>query len=225
MKRIFSVILAAVVLAVSLTGCSGVSQEEYDALVAENAKLQSENDELNDKCDSLEKDNSELTDNISALNSDNSALKSENQRLENNLDTATQLLYLWDIDTCMLGRPETALYSRNTEQVHEYISTESTFFLEDDVLSGKLVVTFKDGLTHDQTAAFIKSHMDTIYASMEETISEKFRENLVIYRYDNGDVLMVYYHYFDANEKAVKNFSGWRPAGMEVYSEYAKLVE
>ena len=225
MKRILFVILAAVVLAVSLTGCSGVSQEEYDALVAENAELQNDNDELNNKCDSLEKDNSELTDDIAELQSDNSALKNENQRLENNLDTATQLIYLWDIDTWMLGRPETAVYSRSNEQIHESISTESTFYLEDGILSGKLIVTIKDDLAPDQIAAFIKSHMDTIYASMEETISEQFSENLVVYRYDNGDVIMVYYHYYDNNEMAVKNFSEWRSPGTAIHNEYAKLVE
>ncbi len=225
MKRILSVVFAAVVLISSLVGCSGVSQEEYDALLAENTALQAEKSDLNEKCESLEKDYSELSENISELQLENTTLKNENQQMSGYLDTGAQIISLWDIDTCMLGRPETAVYSHNSEQVHESISTEKTFYLEDDILSGKLVVTFKNDMPLDEIATFIKSNMDSIYSSMKDLISEKVRANIVIYRYENGDVIMVYYHYYDTTDNTAKSFSGWRPAGMDVHSEYAKLVE
>lgn len=225
MKRILSVILAAVVLAVSLTGCSGVSQEEYDAVVAENEALQAEKSDLSNKCENLEKDYSELSENIYGLQLENKNLKDENQKISDYLDTGAQVIGLWDIDTCMLGRPETAVYSHESEQVHDSISTEKTFYLENNILSGKFVVTFKNDMPHNEIATFIKSNMDSIYSSMKDLISERVRANIVIYRYESGDVMMVYYHYYDTTDNTAKSFSGWRPGGMDVYSEYAKLVE
>lgn len=79
MKRILSVILAAVVLTVSLTGCSGVSQEEYDAVV--------------ERCSQLEADNKTLSDQNKALQSENDALAYKNQTLSTKAENATRNYY------------------------------------------------------------------------------------------------------------------------------------
>ena len=54
MKKIFSIILCAAVVLIS--GCSGVSQEEYNSLVEENSNLTSENDQLKEELEKIKTD-------------------------------------------------------------------------------------------------------------------------------------------------------------------------
>lgn len=86
MKKIFSIILCAAV--VLTTGCSGVSQEEYNSLAeknsslsSSNSRLQSENEELKSKYDALVSD----TEDFRKLSEDKKAAelaKAEKDRIE-----------------------------------------------------------------------------------------------------------------------------------------------
>lgn len=76
-KSILTAILAGVML---LSGCSGVSEESYNSVVAENTKLQSEKSSLESEKSKIEGENSELQSKIAELeqqNSDNEALIEE----------------------------------------------------------------------------------------------------------------------------------------------------
>lgn len=79
MKKIFSIILCAAVVLIS--GCSGVSQEEYNSLMEENSKLNSENNELKSKYDTLVSD----TEDFRKLSEDEKAAelaRAEKDRIE-----------------------------------------------------------------------------------------------------------------------------------------------
>lgn len=82
-KSLFALAMAA---CLALTGCSGVSQEEYDEVVEENEHLASEVERIEQKAESY---NQEVIDGIlenERLSNENNALKAQNDFLNNQLN-------------------------------------------------------------------------------------------------------------------------------------------
>ncbi len=84
-KTIFALCLCTCVL---LSGCSGVSQEEYDSAVSLNSELESKREEWEDsyneaskKIDDLKEKYDKLSDDAEKLKQDNKELKEENESL------------------------------------------------------------------------------------------------------------------------------------------------
>lgn len=86
-KAIFAAALAAIVL---LSGCSGVSQENYNSLVTENESIKSENSKLESENSSLKSENASLQEENSSLKSDNDSLKSNSNNSTGNETTENQ---------------------------------------------------------------------------------------------------------------------------------------
>lgn len=79
MKKSVLAALAAVML---LSGCSGVSQDEYNSLLEENSSLSSRNDELSSKLDRQLKNNTDKYSENKKLSEEYDKLKSEYSSLE-----------------------------------------------------------------------------------------------------------------------------------------------
>jgi len=75
-KSVLAAALAGVML---LSGCSGVSQDEYNSLLEEKTKLETENS-------SLKSDNSKLESESSTLKSENESLQAENSELQDKIN-------------------------------------------------------------------------------------------------------------------------------------------
>lgn len=73
-KSILAAALAAVML---LSGCSGVSEESYNSVVAENTNLQSEKSALESEKSKIASENTELKAKIAELEKQNSELRDE----------------------------------------------------------------------------------------------------------------------------------------------------
>lgn len=92
-KRVFIALTAACLL---LTGCSsGVSQEDYDALVNENSELQEKVTLTNDINNSLSSKKSAIESENAELKEVNSKLLSENQKLQSDLDDLKNKVKDW----------------------------------------------------------------------------------------------------------------------------------
>lgn len=85
MKK-FLLILTVLALMLGLVGCSGVSQEEYEAALADVAKLEAEvddlKDELEDEIDAKQKEIDDLTAQVADLTAERDALTSTNDLLD-----------------------------------------------------------------------------------------------------------------------------------------------
>lgn len=91
-KTIFVVALSSCLL---MSGCSGVSQEEYDSAVSENSQLESEKQALEEKYntasanyDDLKEKYDKLSADYEKLEQDNQTLKEENELLSNRVAEA-----------------------------------------------------------------------------------------------------------------------------------------
>lgn len=91
-KKIMSGILAVSML---LTGCSGISQSDYDSLVSENSDLKAKNEQLNATYDAQSKKYNALESDYEKLESDYNDLSSQNQTLQSNLDDITEKTSDW----------------------------------------------------------------------------------------------------------------------------------
>ncbi len=88
MKK-FALILTIFCLLLSLVGCSGVSQEEYEAALADVANLENEvadlEDQLEDEIDAKQKEIDDLTAQVADLTSERDALSSTNDLLDSEI--------------------------------------------------------------------------------------------------------------------------------------------
>ena len=85
-KKIMSGILAVSLL---LTGCSGISQSDYDSLVSENSDLKAKNEQLNATYDAQSKKYKALESDYEKLESDYAALESDIAELKGNNPPST----------------------------------------------------------------------------------------------------------------------------------------
>lgn len=85
-KKIMSGILAVSML---LTGCSGISQSDYDSLVSENSDLKAKNEQLNATYDAQSKKYNALESDYEKLESDYAALESDIAELKGNNPSST----------------------------------------------------------------------------------------------------------------------------------------
>ncbi|MCH5206430.1 MAG: hypothetical protein J1F09_05705 [Oscillospiraceae bacterium] len=207
MKKIFAVLLClAVVLA---AGCSsGVSQEEYDALVEENSQLKSDNSDLLGTKNSLTKE-------INSLESEKTELEQEINDLKNN---HSSLDYCLDISTWMLGRPQSTVHLSDGYELEITGTTvEAVLFDENFELTEKIVITFKRTLPSQLIAQFMKSFEDTY--NLSDMIEKGLTEGVVIYRYDDGAVIMSHFWYL---RDGIENKKVWSDPGMDVMEKFEK---
>lgn len=85
-----SVLAAALVGVMLLSGCSGVSQDEYNSLLEENSKLKEENNSLQSQNDSLNIDNMANSKVMDKISQENSSLKDEILDLQEQLNSNSE---------------------------------------------------------------------------------------------------------------------------------------
>lgn len=167
MKKIFSIILCAVVLLT--TGCSGISQEEYNSLVEENEKLKSETDRLKEELGNL-KSGKAYTDDCFEIYARILGLPKAaiSEELPNQISRG---LY-----------EEHIFYRENNELAAK------TILSFDSSLSAKDIAPY--------IKVYVDGVKDTANQTLQQY---PMTANVFIYRYDNGDVIMSQCWYKDNN--------------------------
>lgn len=79
-------VVILLVASLLLTGCSSISQEEYNSLTSENTELQEKINLINDINTALSSKKTEIEEDNKKLKEENSILTSENQKLQSELD-------------------------------------------------------------------------------------------------------------------------------------------
>lgn len=167
MKKIFSIILCAAVFL--STGCSRVSQEEYNSLVEENSNLNSEIDQLKEKLKDLESGTA-YTDDCFEIYTQILGLPKTaiSEELPNQISRG---LY-----------EEHIFYSENNEMAAK------TILSFDNSLSAKDIAPY--------IKVYVDGVKDTSNQTLEQY---PMTANIFIYRYDNGNVIMSQCWYKDDN--------------------------
>lgn len=123
--------LAAAALAVSLllSGCSGVSQEDYNSLLEENTRLQEENSNLETHINELNSQNQALTSENDDISLRNESLLEEVDMLNSQIENLTAL-----------SSVETEEATNNTDELplNEWLSYENTLNeMQDEYILGE----------------------------------------------------------------------------------------
>lgn len=210
MKKIFYIILCAAV--VMLTGCSGVSQDEYNSLVEENSKLKSDCERILAEKNDLAKEMNDLKSNLE-------------QEIDNLKDEHSQKDYCFDICTWMLGRPQSSIFNSYTSKYSDYVDLETTYFSENSELTMKIVHTIKKFTSTAQIAAHIVAYEKFIDEGMQLFMSEGVTEFVNIYRHADGNVIMSSYWYLDKNN-IIQHGCIWTSYGQgEIHDRFTELSQ
>lgn len=194
MKKILSIILCSAV--VLTTGCSSVSQEEYNSVFEEKTSLKYENENLQNEIDSLQQE-------LDTLKSENSELTQEIDVLNRRLDDTS---YCFDICTWVLGRPQTALQSSDVSYHDDAFDIETTYYIEGSEATAKTVNTINSKLSAASVASYIESSMEFANNDIENFFLSGFTEYMMIYRYDDGNVIASQFWYKENGEIQSKAF-------------------
>lgn len=193
MKKIFSIILCAAVVLVS--GCSGVSQEEYNSLVEENSKLNSKNDQLQDELDTFKTDKVNV-DNCFEIYAKILGLPKTaiSEELPNQISRG---LY-----------EEHILYRENDELASKTILSFDSSLSAQDI--APYIKVYVDGIK-DVSGRTLQQYNNMI-------------TNVYIYRYDNGNIIMsqCWYKDDDGTIKAPMFFTSY---GEDVAEELTRLYK
>lgn len=188
MKKFVISLLAVVAVAFS-SGCSGVSQNEYDSLAGENSQLKATNESLlNEKND---------------LVKEYEALKAEKEQLEqnnssnNDNNSPDDYDYCFDIQTWMLGRPQSTIAKNEVSKYTDNVDLETTYYWENSELTVKMVHTIKDTLSPTLTAIHIYSYEKAASDNISELLDDKLKEYVIIYRNANGSIIGSSFYYLD----------------------------
>ncbi len=158
MKKIFSIILCAAV--VLTTGCSGVSQEEYNSLVEENSNLTSENDQLKEE---LEK------------------IKTDKANVDSCFEIYAKLLGL---PKTAISEELPKQISRGLYEEHIFYR-ENDELATKTIISFDRSLSAQDIAPYIKV--YVDDTKDTISQMLQQY---QMTANVFIYRYDNGNVIM-----------------------------------
>lgn len=160
---------------------------------------------------------------------ENSKLSAENDQLKDELEeikTAKDKLGdCFDVCTKMLGLPKSAVYEEKPNQVSRGLYKEFVFYLDNDEISSKTIISFDSSLSAKEIAPYIKVYVDGVADGLNQTLQQRpTSTNGFIYRYGNGKVIMSQYRYVD-DDGTVKSPIFFTSYGLDVADELAKLYE
>lgn len=216
MKKFLSVILCAAV--VMATGCSGVSQGEYNSVFEEKTELKHDNEKLQDEIANLQSE-------LDTLKSEKTELEQQYERLQAKSDATD---YCFDIQTWMLGRPQSAITKKEVSKYDDNVDLETTYYIEGNDFTIKMVHTIKDTLSPVSTAIHIFSYEKAVADGIEELLDDQLKEFVIIYRNYNeglGSVIMSSFWYLDDNNELQHELFGTLYAQKQgIADEYDKLL-
>ena len=218
MKKVV-VSLLAVVSIILTSGCSGVSQEEYNSLVEENSKLQSDYESIKSEKDKLVND-------IDTLQSEKDELQ---KTLDQENSQSNELYYCFDIETWMLGRPQSAVKQNEVSKYDDDVDLETTYYMEGSQFTVKVVHTIKDTLSPTLTAIHILSYEKAAADKIGNLLDDELKEYVIIYRNYNdgkGNVIMSSFWYLDEEDGELhhKMFSTLYGQKQGIVDEFQKIA-
>lgn len=212
MKKVI-VSLLTVMTVVFSTGCSGVSQDEYYSLVEENSQLKATNASILSEKNNLEKEYD--------------ALKTEKEALEQSNLSSDEINYCFDIQTWMLGRPQSSIVKNDVEKYGDDVDLETTYYMENSNFTIKMVHTIKETLSPALTAIHIFSYEKATSNNIEKVLDDELKEYMIIYRNYNegyGSVIARSFYYLDENNVIRHNlFFTKYGVNKGIVDEYEKL--
>ena len=194
MKKIFSIILCAAVIL--MTGCSGVSQNEYNSVFEEKTSLKYDNEKLQSEIANLQGKNADLQSELDTLKSENGILQ---QKFDEEVEKHSAQDYCADISNWMLGRPQASVMKNETSKYDENVDLETTYYFEGSELTAKLVYTIKDTVSTVKAAIYISAYEKAANDGMADLMGDLLNEFVIIYRHSSGDVIKTTYWYKDDN--------------------------
>lgn len=205
MKKFVISLLAVVAVAFS-SGCSGVTQNEYDSLTEENSQLKATNESLLNEKNDLVKE-------YEALKAEKEELEQSNNSNINN-NSPDDFDYCFDIQTWMLGRPQSTIVKNEVSKYTDDVNLETTYYWENSELTVKMVHTIKDTLSSNLTAIHIYSYEKAASEDMEELLDDKLKEYVIIYRNANGSIIGSSFYYIDDSDNKMNR--------LFVFTKYAE---
>ena len=214
MKKIFSIILCAAVVLIS--GCSVVSQEEYNSVFEEKTSLISDNENLKDEISSLKSELDKLTSENEDLQHEIEDLKEKNSDYE----------YCTDFSIWMLGRPQSSVEKIETSALDENVNLETTYFYEEGTFSTKLVYTIKKTLSLARAGIYIASFEKAMGEGAADLMGESLDNIVIIYRHPGGSVIKITYLYRD-DDNVIRRKGFYTLYGQKqgIAQECAKIME
>lgn len=182
MKKLFALIMCLCLTLV--TGCSSISREEYDALLAENSKLKSDYENVLIEKNVLAKEKSDLESNLE-------------QKLDGQNDAPSKKDYCFDICTWTLGRPQSSIVNHETSKYSDNVDLETTYYMENSEVTIKMVHSIKESLSPTLAAIHMAAYEKSLDEGIENLMNDGITEFVVIYRYTSGNVIMSSYRYLD----------------------------
>lgn|GEM_PF-6853762 len=217
MKKIFSIILCAA--AVMLSGCSSISQDEYNSLVEEKTSLKYDNEKLQGEIADLQSE-------LDTIKAEKSELEQKNVEAQAKIDAID---YCFDIDACMLGRPQSSIIQSEVSKYNDNVDLETAIYMEGTHFTSKMVHTIKDTVSPALTAIHIVSYEKAIADGIGNLLDDNLKEYVIIYRNYNdghGSVIMHSYWYLDDNDEMHHDFFFTLYAQKQgIVDEYKRIVE
>ena len=219
MKKIFSIILCAVVVLVS--GCSAGSQEAYNSVFEEKTELKYDNDKLKGEI-------AELQSELEALKTEKTELEQAHEKLQERIDITGECIC---IDARILGRPQSSIVDNEVTKYDDNVDLETTLYMEGTHFSSKIVHTIKDDLSPIETAIHMATYEKATADRIVNLLDDDLRELVIIYRnYNegNGSIIAHSFWYFDDNEdNVIQRRCSFTTYGKNkgVMDEFYKIVE
>ncbi len=208
MKKILSAILCA--MTIMITGCSNVSQDEYNSLVEENEKLKSD-------CERIIAEKNALTKEIDNIKTNSeqeiNALKEKHSKIE----------YCFDICTWMLGRPQSSIVSHETSKYSDNVDLETTYYMENSELTIKMVHSIKENLSPTLIAIHMAAYEKSLDEGIQNLMNDGITEFVVIYRYTSGDVIMSSYRYLDSSGLLITDHLFTAFVGNDFWKKFSEI--
>lgn len=222
MKRVISALCVFAAI-ITLSGCSGISQEKYDLLVSENSKLSIENE-------SLKSDYKILDGELNDVKAQNEILQSEKKQLQDKISDNEKSDKIksdcLEIAERMLGRPQDTLVHNTVDIQEVYASSETSIYDDNSCITSKVVDTLDSYLSimPEQTAVYIYSTYDSFSKSFTNLLSKGVTQNnIIIFRYSNGEVIASMFSYINSDDQTIHNDLIWSESSQSVKEEFEKI--
>lgn len=177
-KTIFVIAVCSCLL---LSGCSGVSQEEYSSMLSANSKLEADNSELQNECSDLESKYNSLLSERDSLKNENDDLNSKVQELGSKCESLSS-----DIEK-ITDELNSANSELSSEQQEPKSNSESSVSEEENSIvaefSKKTIESLNFGTVFTESGSkwYIKDKSDNQFITYPEYLGYEINDSVALF--------------------------------------------